>query len=307
MGTPPALPPTWEAFWASALAWALLFLALWAAALGGLKLVGFEPPDGAPPRRTWALKASMLVHHAVVGPLALAAIVVDPVLREAFLCFGCEDAAWNLVRDASVGPSALAALLVPITTGYMVADLLLLHCWSLSKASRVENVLMVLHHTISLGVWPPTLFYDYCSRYVVVLISYEVSSVFLTLNWFLSTAGRKSGSMYKVSGLLFTLSFVLIRMVGALPQLRALWYAPPWTSTVYRAVAPGELMEWQVLLTSTLVLPHLLNLFWGVKVIRGFLAVLRKQKAPGSRSAPGDAAVDAAIADGSPAARPLLR
>merc|ERR1712003_457111 len=117
-----------------------------------------------------------------------------------------------------------------------------------------ENGLMVMHHVFSLGVWPCTIFYNYCARYVVVLLAYEVSSIFLTVNWMLSNAGMKTTSAYKVSGLLFTATFVLIRMAGALPQLFALWYAPPWSFSVVDQVAPREMMKWQILATSTLIL-----------------------------------------------------
>merc|ERR1712110_1168075 len=125
----------------------------------------------------------------------------------------------------------------------MVADLVLLPCWSLSKSSQVENTLMVFHHLISLGVWPPTLLYNYCSRYVVILLAYELSSVFLTCMWLLSNYDLKQHIAYKVNGLFFTASFVIVRMLGALPQLRALLTVQPWSNAVAERVAPGELME----------------------------------------------------------------
>lgn len=265
-------------FWTAAFGYAAFFVALWGCILGGQVYAGYpEVPVGNDvKRRTWALKGSMLVHHAFIGPAALIAIFCDGTLLEAFTCFGCEDAAWKLLRDKAGGPSLAAQALMPVTIGYMIADLMLLPSWSLSKGSSVENGLMVMHHVFSLAVWPCTILYNYCGRYVVVLLAYEVSSIFLTLNWMLSTAGMKTGALYKVSGLLFTASFVLVRMVGALPQLLALWHAPPWTFTVVDKVAPGEMMTWQIYATITLILPHALNLFWGVKVVRGFMAVLLK-------------------------------
>lgn len=220
-------------------------------------------------RGTWALKTAMIVHHAVVGPLAILAIFEDPTLREVLLLQGGEGAARRMLRDEVAGPSQAAIALVPITVGYMAADLLLISQWSLAgKGSNMENMLMILHHVLSMIAWPPTLMWDFCSRYVIILLSYELSSVFLTLNWQLSVAGWKKSPLYFASGLLFTGSFVLMRLVGAVPQLLSLFRASPWFSHLQGV--PG----WAVPLSSMVILPHILNFFWGIKVIRGFAKVV---------------------------------
>lgn len=273
-----ALPgvATARGFWLAAGGFALGFVGLWAAAYAALALLAPSSSGSAAPgtlcgvrRGTWALKAMMLCHHSVVGPLALLALLQDRGARQAVLCLGCEEAAALLARDPE-GPSLAAQALVPVTIGYMAADLLLVSQWSLVKTGRVENALMGLHHFLSMCSWPVTLYFDYCSRYILFLLSYEVTSVFLIVNWMLSTAGMKKSSFYFASGLLFTASFVLLRLVGGVPQIFSMYTVPPvWHEPVQRDVPSWALWNGFI----WLMLPHVLNVFWGVKVIQGFLAV----------------------------------
>jgi hypothetical protein len=274
----------WEAFTVSGVTsytalgvtvagYALLFLVIWATCLLALISAGYPQTIGKAPRRTWALTAPRLIHHTFVGPLALYAMFEDPALREALTCVGCSTVAQKLVRDAAAGPCRPALALVPITIGYMGADLLLLPAWDKAKgkAGKIEAILLVLHHTISIVVWPFALHYDYCSRYVLVLCYYEVSSIFLTIMGILSHANYQDNMIYRVNGLVFTVSFVFVRLLTAIPQLRALWYAPPWTYEVKYAVLPDEPFQlWQRLATCMILVPHVLNFFWGYKVITGF-------------------------------------
>merc|ERR1712238_111203 len=91
------------------------------------------------------------------------------------------------------------------------------------------GVLMVCHHVLSLISWPFALVFDFCSRYVLILVAYELSSGFLVVKWFLTTDDKKKSTVFMVNGAYFTSSFLLIRVIGALPQLRALYLAPPWS------------------------------------------------------------------------------
>lgn len=271
-------PTTHAGYVAAVGVYTLLFLTLWVLFWLRFKdtdMQNQQDPSKAVAPRTWALKCAMLVHHVLVGPLALVAALQDAAIVGAYECFGCEAEAWNLLSEvgSTAAPASVQALM-PITAGYMVADLVLLPSWSLTAGSMIENALMVLHHVISLLVWPLTLFHNYCARYVLILLVYEVTSIFLTINWLLSNSGKKKSIIYKVNGLLFTLSFVVVRMLGALPQLRSLWEAPPWSpDAVQKRSDVSSLATYQLLSLYTLIIPHMLNLFWGVKVVKGFVAV----------------------------------
>lgn len=250
------------------------FIGLWGVANAALAACGLGREICGVRRGTWALKIMMLCHHSVVGPLALLALIQDPAAQQAVLCLGCAEAAPLLTRDPA-GVSLAAHALVPVTIGYMAADLLLISQWSLVKSGMVENALMTLHHCLSMCSWPATLYYDYCSRYILFLLSYEVTSVFLIINWMLSTSGRKQSVFYFASGLLFTGSFVLLRLIGGVPQILSMYRVPPvWHPPVQADVPTWA--KWNGFIW--LMLPHVLNVFWGYKVIQGFLAVALGKK-----------------------------
>lgn len=258
-------------FWIHAACWAFIFVVLWSVMNLILRFLCSGTEIGGVKCGTWALKCGMIFHHAVVGCSALFALWEDPAIRRMYHCLGCTEAAVDLLRGTS-GPSLAAQTLMPITMGYMIGDLILLSQWHLPTGKgMLENVLMILHHILSLASWPVTLYYDFCNRYVLILLSYELTSVFLILNWMLSTSGRKKSFAYLASGIIFTGSFVLMRMVGAFPQLMAIANAPPFLSTAKLA----DLPTWTRLCGgSFLILPHVLNFFWGVKVLKGFAAAV---------------------------------
>lgn len=262
--------------------YAAFLVAFWAAVSAALARLkpGEEKVLGVR-RGTLALKLANLLHHAFVGPLAVLALLKDPVLRSALR--GDAASAALLLRDPS-GPPAAVLALTPVTLGYLTADLLLLPQWNLLGAAPSDTALMVFHHAMSMVAWPFAIKYDYCARYVLVMLSYELSSVFLTANWLLSASGLKNSLLYGMSGGLFTLSFLLIRIVGALPQFLALARAPPWRAA--REAYPGVL-GWMFPWSAVLVLPHVLNFFWAAKVSRGAvkLALGGAKKTAGRRDA----------------------
>eukprot|EP00929_Paragymnodinium_shiwhaense_P116869 TRINITY_DN86870_c0_g1_i1.p1 TRINITY_DN86870_c0_g1~~TRINITY_DN86870_c0_g1_i1.p1 ORF type:complete len:290 (-),score=67.86 TRINITY_DN86870_c0_g1_i1:110-979(-) len=258
---------TWRGFWTVAVGCSATFVAGWACVSGLLKLGGAGPTICGAKRGSWALKISMLLHHVPISAFTFYALCQDEVIRKAVFCFGCEEAAQSMLRAPSE-PVAAAAALIPVTIGYMLGDLMLLGQWNLSKGGMVENMLMVAHHVLSMISWPTVVYYDFCARYVMILLMYEFSSVFLILNWMLSTAGMKKSPLYFASGILFTLSFVVMRMFGAVPQLLMMWHRPPWID----GAALGMPL-WSTRGSAFLIIPHILNTFWGVKVVKGFLAV----------------------------------
>ncbi|CAK8992975.1 Hypothetical protein SCF082_LOCUS3301 [Durusdinium trenchii] len=216
--------------------------------------------------RTWALKLMMLTHHGVITPLALWSMWEDPVIRQLYSCIGCKEAARLMNRAAGVPPLAARAL-TPVTLGYFTADLLLLSQWDLTKGSKLEFYLMLVHHIASMLVWPAAIYFDWVARYVIIMLSYESTSLLLTLLWLINAAGYKKSSLYVVTGLLFTCLFIALRLLGAVPQVIAMYWVPPWSATVLEA--EGGIHRLASLCCRSLVLPHVMNLFWGAKVVEG--------------------------------------
>lgn len=265
---------TYWGFWTAAGFWAALILSLWLVVLVLLRASFREGKIYGQRRSTWALKVTMLCHHVVVSILSFAAIMDDPLLMQVITRAGSTEVSKAMIRDLDAGPSKAAEFLVPITCGYMIADLLLLPQWNLSgKAGWTEAMLMIVHHAGSLAGWPVAVIWDFCARYVIFLLFYEISGIFLTLNWMLTTAGMKASRWYLISGGIFTFSFMLVRVLGALPQLVAFWQVPPWQN--WMAPVPQWALPW----SRILLIPHALNFFWGYKVLVGFLAVISKSSA----------------------------
>lgn len=258
-------------FWLCASFYAAVFLAIWLFIMLIFRCCRVSDEPFGVGQGTWALKMAMLCHHMFVGPLALMSLFVDQAAWSSIICLGCPEAASRLVRDDL--PSLAAEAMVPISMGYMIADLLLIKHWHLKKgAGNQENVMMMMHHILSLSSWPTAIFYDYCSRYLLFLIATEVSSIYLTLNWFLATAGKKKSIFYIISGALFTVSFVLTRNCASVVQIIALINKPP----AYSVDDVPVVLRWCG--TIWLVFPHMFNTFWGFKVIKGALALVSPPK-----------------------------
>mmetsp|Transcript_30967 Transcript_30967/g.82034 ORF Transcript_30967/g.82034 Transcript_30967/m.82034 type:complete len:302 (-) Transcript_30967:65-970(-) len=268
---PPTLASAYFVTWGKASGYGLAFVALWACFVVLLRLAGCGKTICGARRGTWALKSAMLVHHSVITTLAFVGMWEDVAIIKMYRCNGCAEAAAHMNR-APLPPYAARAL-VPITLGYFIGDLLLLSQWNLTKSGAVENGLMLFHHVASLLVWPAAVYFDWVARYVIIMLSYEFTGIWLTLLWMLSTAGLKKNPAYIVVGLLFTFSFVGLRLVGAVPQLIAMWNAPPWSPQQELAADPKGIHAWCWIFSVSLVFPHLLNFFWGVKVVNGFLSL----------------------------------
>lgn len=281
-GGPPTLAAAYTQVFSKAFPYAIGFVAVWFLFDNIFKLAGCGPEIKGVARGTWALKSAMLVHHSFVTPVSLIGIWQDKTIMTMYTCLGCSSVAPLMNRDSI--PCITAGALTPITLGYFIGDLLLLRQWNLKASGRFENLLMLFHHITSLAVWPAAVYFDWVSRYVLIMLSYEFTSLWLTVMWMLSAAGLKNSKWYLISGGIFTLSFVIMRMVGAIPQLVALYHAQPWSEANERAAAgPAGIHPWCWIFSASLVLPHLLNFFWGFKVVKGFLSVFfkpSKNKAP---------------------------
>lgn len=270
-GQPPTLSAAYMQVYSKASVYTLIFVVAWASIALLLRLLGLAKEQ----RGTWALKSAMLLHHGLITPLAIFGLWRDPTVYGMYSCSGCVESA-TLMNRATV-PSQAALALAPVTLGYFIGDLLLISQWNLTKSGAVENALMLIHHIASLLVWPAAVHFDWVARYVVIMLSYEFTSFWLTVLWMLQTLGMKKSPLYVLAGLVFTVSFVLMRMVGAVPQLIAMWNAPPWSVAVERAAKADGIHPWCWIFSASLVLPHVMNLFWGVKVIKGFAQVFSKK------------------------------
>ncbi|CAK0821929.1 unnamed protein product [Prorocentrum cordatum] len=104
--------------WQAAGFWALVFLTIWLGVFAAMVACGVQEIGGQR-RATWGVKVICITHHLLTGPLALAALLQDPIVAKALTCLGCEEAAWSMARDTSLGPPPGVRALMPITLGYI--------------------------------------------------------------------------------------------------------------------------------------------------------------------------------------------
>lgn len=219
----------------------------------------------------WALKGMILVHHLISGAWALSIILGDSVLWKILSFRGGTDEARRMLVVYPEPGTESAALLVPFTVAYMTADLLLFPFW----AKDSETPLFVFHHLFSMYFWSEGLRYDCGQRYALYLIGNELTGGFLVFRWMLSQAGMKSSMLYAVNGTIFTLAFIVVRVVPIPAIIRSTaMYFPlrePWKidppSIYIRCL--------QVCGCLAIYLPLLLNAYWASKVIKGYAQAAR--------------------------------
>lgn len=243
------------------------------------------PPtlDGAS-CKTYALKVVNVVHAALMGPAACYVLFGGVVL-------GTDGADGNLTRgvaaalagDASSAPAMFsgglgagyANVLTPITVGFFVWDLWRVDAWA--KTTVGERRLMIVHHVISILVWPVAARNNVAGPFLLHFEYTELSSPLLQFRWYAQTfRGRSSGADMAVSAA-FAVAFLFVRTTNIHIVLHTLFYARPFDSALHPHV-PNYI---RILGTLTLGLPSLLNTVWTLQIFKmGYKMLFGKKKPP---------------------------
>lgn len=157
--------------------------------------------------------------------------------------------------------------LITMTIGYFV--------WDLCNSSIQEqfDTMMTLHHIISIVVWPIALYYGLAHFFLLYSLATELSSPLMHLRWYFRNIYGKE-FLWLVTTVSFVLMFTIVRMVAMPFILFGLYCSNSWR---HSALPPWL----QVLSTSTLYLPSLLNLWWyfyTMKMCYNFLCGKSKSK-----------------------------
>ncbi len=157
--------------------------------------------------------------------------------------------------------------LVTMTVGYFV--------WDLYNVGIQEqfDTMMTLHHTISIVVWPIALYYGLAHFFLLYSLATELSSPLMHLRWYFRNIYGKE-FRWLVTTVAFVLLFTIVRMVAMPFVLFGLYCSNSWR---HSALPPWL----QVLSTSTLYLPSVLNLWWyfyTMKMCYNFLCGKNKSK-----------------------------
>ena len=120
---------------------------------------------------------------------------------------------------------------------------------------------------LSIALWPYGLASGTGHFYMLVWLSYEISTPFLQLRWMIQEVCGK-GVLYILNGAALTLSFVGARNLTTPAVVFSLYF------TCLRHRTPTV---WVYGVAS--LVPPLLNLFWGKQLVLGIVKLFSKKKA----------------------------
>ena len=215
-------------------------------------------------RRWWAIKFNNVVHAAILGPIAAYALLEDDNM------FAIVNSlkGWNM---AEVYESILVtqeSLYTPVLTTYSVGFFI----WDLLYSSQAESFefLMVVHHLISILVWPIALNNGLANFFLLTFMASELSSPFIHVRWYIRTLFGQGMAWIAIT-LVFILSFLVVRILVLPYVLFGLYAAQTWRH-------PSIPVWLRILSTSTLYLPSLFNIWWMWFIIKMCIRFLCPKK-----------------------------
>lgn len=159
-------------------------------------------------------------------------------------------------------------IVVPLASfflGYMQYDFL----WMLLHKEKNFDRGMMIHHGLFIAITHYVLHGYFLVKTFAWLGFCEVSTPFLHLRWFWAVIGKKDELLYFIWATMFTITFVLARVVGFGWGLMDLWNARE-----YWVHLPMGLH----IVIAGLHVAYVLNIAWGVMVISSFVRNVQKKK-----------------------------
>lgn len=215
-------------------------------------------------RATLALKTVNIVHACVSGPVACY-----------FLFFGGDAALTGAVHraralDYEYAPQLFsshvgadqALSLTCWTVGFFAWDLYRIGQWA--KGGHAEKKLLIVHHVLSITVWPLASLYRVAGPFLLHYEYTELSSPFLQLRWVAQLFCGRGSRADALASFLFALAFFLVRSSNVHVVLHAAYYSRQYSLALHPA------LPWPVRAIGFLTagLPTLLNLFWTLQILK---------------------------------------
>ena len=168
----------------------------------------------------------------------------------------------------NAAPSTAALQAVGISCGYMLYDT----CYML-RHKIVRSPLMLMHHLLSILVWPYAALRSRALLLVLFFIITEVTNIGQHTRMILYKLGLKHTRTYLVVGVSWILLFFVVRIVPG-PYL-------------FYKLCRGSYAAYNtfdfVLMMTTCPLPFMLNLYWFYLLVRGLISFL--DESPPAREA----------------------
>ena len=146
-------------------------------------------------------KSVIVVHSAFQAIAAVWLVSYDPVVAPLLREVASRPTSLDLANVNSPGVTFLAT----VAAGEFTCQMLHLYYWYEKKS----DLIMVAHHTFSALIWPLGVAAHRSQFFIANMLFYEISTPFMALLHFF----KDWKTTYAVLGTLFTLSFVLVRLV----------------------------------------------------------------------------------------------
>ena len=211
-------------------------------------------------------KTVIVLHSAFQAVAALWLVAYDPVIAPLLRQLAARPASLELANVDSPGVSLLATVAV----GEFACQMAHVGWWY----EKPNDVLMVVHHSFSALIWPIAVAARRSHFFLANMLFYELSTPFMGVLHFVP---KEWSTTYAVLGSLFTLNFVLARLV-TIPLSAYAFYVTwgSWTAPPLPGQADWFGPGWLLVEKIFVPLPGLLNLVWGRQVVVGYVKKLQE-------------------------------
>jgi hypothetical protein len=189
------------------------------------------------------------------------------------------DSVSTLTRAALAEPAMALYLPAPVrmwcatgaAVGYMTFDCVMLLVFRNTMISSMKLPMYLQiwgHHVLSMLIWPLGLHTSIACVFISWFLLSEGSNLFLNARTLLIKFNAGNGPKFAVVNGLFSLSFLVLRIVP-IPLFFAFWYGIDYSHSTW--------FTWTMAVSST-PLPMLLNMYWFYLMVTMALAPKKKTK-----------------------------
>ncbi|KAI8381501.1 TLC domain-containing protein [Radiomyces spectabilis] len=169
----------------------------------------------------------------------------------------------QLSRDRVFGYQAWAADIYSVSCGYFIWDTIIALYFY-----KYQGITMVFHGIASLSVFVLS-FRPFVNYYGAIFLMYELSTIFLNINWFIDKLGWTGGKVQLINGFFLITTFFGARIVFGFYMSTRMW------SDIF---AVKELVPWRywIVYGSANFVTLCLNMYWFGLMVK----MLRKRFTP---------------------------
>ena len=172
----------------------------------------------------------------------------------------------NFVSEPYFATNWYTTLLFEISAGYFMYDLIVV-----VRFYKAYGKSFLLHSLFSILATFTIYLSQVGHGFAVLFLLYELSTPFMNIRWFLSSLDMKDTLLYSINGLVFTITFLLVRIVFGLS------FSVKIIINILTMEDPRIKIIRIPFVLSAIIL-NSLNIFWFSQIYHGFMAHLKRSK-----------------------------